>query len=184
MVTKRRNVTIDVGAWGKGDALDRVRRELPGATWLIDLGGQVAVNGAGPNDGGWRVSIAHPDVRQQGVLDVVLREGSISTSAGSERDRHVRGRRIAHHLDPRTGQPVAFNGSVSVWHAEGLVADALSTALYVMGPAQGLRWAEAHGLAACFLERSGTGVSPLMTSEFRARMSPRAVRGLGELSGS
>lgn len=183
-VTKRRNVRIDVGAWGKGDALDRVRRAFPDVTWLIDLGGQVAVNGAGPDGKGWRLSIADPKVREQGVMDVWLRGGSISTSAGSERDLHVRGRRIAHHLDPRTGEPVTFNGSVSVWHADGLVADALSTALYVMGPAQGLRWAEEHGVAACFLEGSGTEVRSLMTSEFRMRMSPRAVTAGGERRGS
>ena len=46
---------------------------------------------------------------------------------------------------------MTFGGSVTVWHRRALVADILSTALFVMGPDEGLRWAEARGLAACYL---------------------------------
>ncbi len=46
---------------------------------------------------------------------------------------------------------MAFDGSVTVWHRRALVADILSTALFVMGPDEGLRWAEARGIAACYL---------------------------------
>ena len=77
--------------------------------------------------------------------------GSLSTSAGSERDLVVNGVRVGHIFDPRTGRPATFNGSVTVWHERGLAADALSTALYVMGPEAGLRWAAARGIAACYL---------------------------------
>ena len=77
--------------------------------------------------------------------------GSLSTSAGSERDLVVNGERVGHIFDPRTGRPATFNGSVTVWHERGLAADALSTALYVMGPEEGLRWARRQGIAACYL---------------------------------
>jgi thiamine biosynthesis lipoprotein len=83
-------------------------------------------------------------------MNLTLTSGSLSTSSGSERDRWVRGTRVGHILDPHTGSPAPFRGSVSVWHESALVADVLSTALYVMGPRKGLSWAEARGIAAVF----------------------------------
>jgi thiamine biosynthesis lipoprotein ApbE len=46
---------------------------------------------------------------------------------------------------------------VSVWHSSGLIADILSTALFVMGPVDGLAWAENRGLAACYLDVDPAG---------------------------
>jgi thiamine biosynthesis lipoprotein len=150
-VTRRADVAIDVGAFGKGEALDRLEERLGDQPWLVDFGGQVSVHGVPPGRGGWPVSIAHPLDRQRAYVEVTLSAGSLSTSAGAERDLVVSGRRIAHHLDPRTGGPVAFDGSVTVWHRRALVADILSTALFVMGPDEGLQWAESRGIAACYL---------------------------------
>ena len=150
-VTRRADVAIDVGAFGKGEALDRLEQRLGDQPWMVDLGGQVSVHGVPPGRGGWPVSIAHPLDRQRATVEVTLRAGSLSTSAGSERDLFVDGRRISHHLDPRTGGPVTFDGSVTVWHRRALVADILSTALFVMGPDEGLRWAESRGIAAGYL---------------------------------
>jgi thiamine biosynthesis lipoprotein len=83
----------------------------------------------------------------------------------------VRGRRIAHHLDPRTGRPATFNGSVTVWHESALVADTLSTALYVMGPADGLRWATAQHIAVCYLVSGESRVIRRATADFQALLS-------------
>jgi thiamine biosynthesis lipoprotein len=166
--TRRRPVRIDPGAFGKGEALDRAARVLGGRPWMLDLGGQVAVEGKLPGEDGWPVDIAHPHDRSRAVLSITMRSGSLSTSGGSERDRFAAGRRISHHVDPRTGEPTSFVGSVTVWHPSGFVADVLSTALFVMGPAEGLSWAEARGFAACYLEADAAGrVTPTMTAAFR-----------------
>lgn len=149
-LTKRGEVTVDAGAFGKGDALDRVEAALGNGPWLIDLGGQVSVGGPGPA-GGWTVAIAHPLYRDRPYRHAQLREGSLATSGGSERDVTAGGVRISHIFDPRTGRPATFDGSVTVWHRSGLAADALSTALFVMGPEEGLRWAAAHDVAAMYL---------------------------------
>ena len=61
-----------------------------------------------------------------------------------------------------------------MWHASAVVADALSTALYVMGPEEGLLWAERHTVAACYLVPAGVQVVTRMTAEFRALLSPPA----------
>ena len=133
-MTRRDDATIDVGAFGKGEALDRVEAALGAGAWLVDLGGQVTVGGPQPDDTAWIVDVAHPTARNTAQLQVSMREGSLSTSGGSERDLLVDGTRIAHHLDPRTGQPATYTGSVTVWHRSGLAADVLTTALYVQPP--------------------------------------------------
>ena len=155
-VVRRAEVLLDPGAFGKGEALDRVRRlarSRGDPPWLIDLGGQVMTWGAPPGEPGWDVEIADPDRRSTPVLSIRLDSGSLATSGGSERDTRVGDRRVAHILDPGTGTGASFRGSVVVWHPRALVADIVSTALYVMGPEPGLTWAEERNLAACFLDR-------------------------------
>jgi thiamine biosynthesis lipoprotein len=115
------------------------------------------VHGYPPGKSGWNVAIARPERRDRPALTLELRSGSLSTSSSSEQPGHI--------LDPRTRMPVEFNGSVIAWHERGLVADILSTALFVMGPEKGLVWANARGLAACFLipAREGLTIRPTRT---------------------
>jgi len=84
----------------------------------------------------------------------------------------VDGARVSHIFDPRTMRPAGFEGSVTVWHRRGLAADALSTALFVMGPDEGLRWAEARGIAALYLvPAQGGAVRAAATRAFSERFS-------------
>ena len=151
--TRLAAVTLDAGGFGKGEALDRVReaeRDRPGA-WLIDFGGQVAVSGE-PVAGAWSVAVAHPTRRDTPVLELLLAAGSLATSGGSERDLVLEsGARFGHIIDPRTGRPVSRSASVTAWHEDAFAADVLSTALYVMGPEEGLAWAGDYGFAVCFV---------------------------------
>ena len=87
------------------------------------------------------------------MIEIFLEEGSVATTGGSERDMVIDANtRIGHVIDPRTGSTVSYPSSVTVWHQDALVADILSTALYVMGPDDALPWAEARGIAAYFLK--------------------------------
>jgi thiamine biosynthesis lipoprotein len=135
---------IEEGAFGKGYAIDRMLALQPSVT-MIDFGGQIAVRGP------LEVSIADPADREHPALALELRDASISTSSGSEKTFDVDGRRFSHILDPRTGEALPPRGSVSVIAREALTADILSTALYVMGEDDGLRWADANGVAAIFI---------------------------------
>lgn len=170
-ITRTADVIIDCGAFGKGEALERLRSPAcaTDTPWLVNLGGQIAVNGVRPGSGGWDVSIAHPRLREKPALHIRMDSGSLSTSGGSERDLNVSGRNVGHILDPRTGQPVDFAGSVTAWNESALVADILSTALYVMGPDEGLDWAEARGLAACYILPAAQGIEYRATGNFRKR---------------
>ena len=153
-VTRRLNATLDAGAFGTGEALRRLMLDDgAGGPWMVDVGGQIAVSGSSAA-GVWRVAVAHPARRDESALEIALAGGSLATSGGSERSYDVEGQSVGHILDPRTGQPVQRPESVSVWHEDPLAADVLSTALYVMGPQAGLRFADANGLAALFLARA------------------------------
>ena len=171
-LVRRAEVLLDPGAFGKGEALDRVRR-LAGSRgdppWLIDLGGQIMTWSTPPGEPGWQVEMADPHRRKESALSVRVTGGSLATSGGSERDTRAGDRRVAHILDPRTGTGASFRGSVAVWHRRALVADILSTTLYVMGPESGLAWAEERDLAACFLDR------PRIDGE-RTKLRVRATR--------
>lgn len=173
-LTRRADVRIDVGGFGKGEALDRVARRFPATPWMIDLGGQVSVGAPHPSGNGWTVDIAHPSDRERTAMQITLRSGSLSTSGSSERDQEVNGVRVGHILDPRTGSPAAYRGAVVVWHERALVADMLSTALYVMGPETGVRWAASRGLAVCYLTDAASGVRTLMTDAFASIVVPPA----------
>ena len=164
-VTRRAEVMLDAGAFGKGEALRRVATTFASdPSWMVDLGGQIAVSGqAGAM--AWSVAIAHPRYRDRAVLEVDLATGSIATSGVSERSQVIEGRWVAHILDPRSGEPVHRAFSVSVWSPDALTADILSTALYVMDIETGLPYANQHGVAALFLE-------PMGPDDQRVRLRP------------
>ncbi|HVG24603.1 MAG TPA: FAD:protein FMN transferase [Thermoanaerobaculia bacterium] len=128
---------FEAGAFGKGYALDRMLALTKGPA-LIDFGGQLIVRGM------HEVAIAAPADRAKPVLALTLSDASLSTSSGSEQPGHI--------YDPRTGQSLPARGSVSVIARDALTADILSTALYVMGEEEGLRWADANGIAAIFID--------------------------------
>ena len=174
-LTRRAAVTLDVGAFGKGEALDRATALLSGTSFLIDLGGQVTVGEPGPHGQPWTVDVAHPARRDQLAFSLSVRHGSVATSGGSERDVVVGGRRVSHILDPRSGQPSLFDGSVTVWHERGLAADVLSTALYVMGPGKGLPWAASRGLSVAFLIPDPEGVRIAETAAFASLRSGESL---------
>lgn len=139
---------FEEGGFGKGYALDRMMALTTGDA-VLNFGGQIAVRGA------QQVSIAHPLHRDRPLVDLTLRDASLSTSSGSEKAFVVNGRHFSHLIDPATGQALPPRGSVSVIDRSALRADALSTALFVMGPERGLAWARAHGVVAIFISESG-----------------------------
>ncbi|MDT8436607.1 MAG: FAD:protein FMN transferase [Gemmatimonadota bacterium] len=141
---------LDAGGFGKGAALREAASALVaagGISALLDFGGQLLAVGD-PPAGGWPAAAAHPSRRDSAVVRLRLRRGSLATSGASERGIEVDGDRFGHLLDPRTGRPAPAWGSVTVAADDPLAADAIATALFVMGPAEGSRWLEESGVDA------------------------------------
>jgi thiamine biosynthesis lipoprotein len=159
---------IDSGGFGKGEALDRALVELErrGVTAArLNFGGQISAFGGGPFA---EVSVAEPrNGSARELCSFLPGDGSVSTSGVSEKPGHI--------VDPRTGKPAAFTGSVTVVADTGLRADALSTALFVLGPEPGLDFANRRGIAALFVvARSGGGWDLLASRRF-PRISPKEI---------
>lgn len=180
----REDAWIDAGAFGKGLALGRARDRLRGdgmGSALLDFGGQLVAWGPGPEDGScWRVGVADPRERHEPVARLRLCDTSAATTSGSERFVVVEGRERAHVLDPRSGRPAPAWGSVTVVHPDPMTADILSTALFVMGPEAGLRWARDRGIAALFLEIAEESLTLSATSSMEPLLMERAPAGAGE----
>lgn len=136
---------IEEGGFLKGYALDAARSAAEprgAASGLLDFGGQLLAWGRASE-----VDVAHPRRRNEPLLRLLLTNASLATSGCSERGRHI--------LDPRTGFPSPDWGSVTVVAPSAFDADVLSTALFVMGPAQGFEWATSRRWAAAFLSHDG-----------------------------
>jgi thiamine biosynthesis lipoprotein len=153
-------VGIDLGGIGKGYALDAALRVLVARgveTALLDFSGQILVHGRGPDEGGWRIGVTGPDDRDRSRESVLIPSGSLASSGNGERSVTGPNGPVGHILDPKTGAPAVFAGTVTVLAQDGVTADALSTALFVMGPERGTGWAEEHHLDVVYLWRGPRG---------------------------
>ncbi len=135
---RRDGMGIDLGGIAKGFALERARAALADAgvrNAMVDLGGNVALLGAGPA-GGWRIAVRDPEVAEATLGVLTLAAGdTVSTSGNYARDFAAEGWRTPSHVfDPRTRRPVRGDVAVTVWSRDATAADALSTAFLVLGP--------------------------------------------------
>lgn len=138
-ITLRRPLLLDLGAAAKGLAIDLAAQSLRDRTnFLIDAGGDLYAGGHNVRGNPWSIGIRHPRAANQVIETVHLSDAAICTSGDYERGNHL--------LDPRTGEPAAALASVSVVAPSALVADVLATAAWVLGPEEGLRLLERHGV--------------------------------------
>ncbi|MEP3481723.1 MAG: FAD:protein FMN transferase [Fuerstiella sp.] len=132
-------VQLDPGAIGKGYALDQARHwmtTLPDTPddFLIHGGHSSLVAVGQHNDlGGWPVGIGNPLLTQKRLGTLLLKNAAMSTSGSNIQFFRHDGQRYGHILDPRTGWPVQDSLSVTVIAPSAMLADVLSTALFVLG---------------------------------------------------
>jgi thiamine biosynthesis lipoprotein len=172
-------IKCDLSAIAKGYGVDLVARTISGlghANYLVEVGGELRARGRKLDGRPWRVGIERPGAAARITHQlVVLFDMSLATS-GDYRDYYEIGdQRISHTIDPRAGRPIAHRlASVSVLHPEAVWADALATALNVMGPKDGSAWAEAHDIPALFLVREdGGGFRSVATTAFASLLDPK-----------
>lgn len=144
-VTLLRPLLLDLGGVAKGLAVDLAARELaPFEHYAIDAGGDVFVAGRNVDDEPWAIGIRHP--RSPGTLAETVRVSDAAVCTSGDYERRQPGANDGHHiLDPRTRASVAGVASVSVRAPRAIVADALATAAFVMGPADGMAWIGRQG---------------------------------------
>ncbi|MGZ8304253.1 MAG: FAD:protein FMN transferase [Telluria sp.] len=164
-------VQLDLSSVAKGFAVDQLARRLEasGIThYLVEVGGELRGSGMKPDGQPWWVALEGVPGGDSGEVIVALHGLSVATSGDYRQHFRHNERRVSHTLDPRTGYPIRNRvASVTVLHPECMAADALSTAMSVLGPDEGLAFAEKHRLAARFLLRDPGGVTEVTSSAFR-----------------
>lgn len=152
---------IDLGGIAKGYAADRaieILREYGIERAVISLGGNVYVLGQRDRANPWKVGIQDPDDKTKTHGTLAVSDCSIVTSGDYERYFEQDGVRYHHIFDPSTGLPGNTGvRSVTVVCKSSTKADAYSTALFLMGPEQGMEFYRAQGgFEAVFLLADGT----------------------------
>lgn len=144
-ITLLRPLILDLGAVAKGFAIDLAARELaPFGSYLIEAGGDVYVAGRNPEGKSWQVGIRHP--REPDALMDVLRPSDVAVCTSGDYERVADGAEGHHILDPRTGHAAPAVASVTVVAATAMVADALGTAAFVLGPERGIEFLADQGV--------------------------------------
>lgn len=174
----RPGVQLDFSAIAKGYAVDRIWELLSKAglaAYLVDVGGEVRTRGRRADGRDWSIGVENPD--GSGVAEAVpLREAAIATSGDYRNFFEYEGRRYSHVLDPRTGWPVSHElTAVSVISTTTVMADALATALLVLGPETGLALAEHEQIAARLVVRSTDGLTVLRTPAFETALAGNRI---------
>ena len=132
---------IDLGAIAKGYAVDSasaVLKEKGIENFLVNAGGDLKVSGSKEKGVPWIVGIQHPRLPSQMVAKLSPRQAGVATSGDYEKFFIERGERYHHLLNPSTGTPARECQSVTVMAPSAMAADALATAVFVLGPKKGL----------------------------------------------
>lgn len=178
---------LDLSAIAKGWAVDRVSEDLTNAGYtnhLVEIGGEVRTAGHSSAGDPWRIAIERPPAQSDtsgaersnetlppGLQQVLeFTNGALATSGDYRNYWERDGTRYSHTIDPRTGRPVEHAvASASVFHKSCALADAYATALMVLGPDDGLHWANQNDLAALLLAYREDSLVALPSTAFRDR---------------
>lgn len=136
--TERRSITIDLGGYGKGYALDRMAELL--REWEVDcallhsgMSTALALEPP-PNEAGWPITISHP--LSQAIIKTLTLSNVALSGSGLQKGRHI--------IDPRTGRAVTHTQSAWAVADSAARADALSTAFMVMQREETESYFEVH----------------------------------------
>lgn len=141
----RPGMGLDLGGAAKGYAVDEAVKKLneSGITaGIVNAGGDLRAFGMKPDGSSWHIGIQDPRHRDRIIGSILLDNMALVTSGDYERYIVHEGVRYHHIIDPKTGWPARGCMSVSVASPWALDADILSTALFVLGPKEGMELLE------------------------------------------
>ena len=148
-------MSLDVGAVAKGWSVEQVAKNAP-AGMLISVGGNVRATGPKDTKGTpWVVGIQDPRDATKNLHTLYVTEGSLVTSGDYQRTYAVNGEFYHHIIDPATLYPGTFWSSVTILCEDSGLADALSTALFLMDQEEGQKLLDQFDAKALWVDREG-----------------------------
>ncbi len=164
-------IYIDLSAIAKGYAVDRVGLLLEShgiVNYMVEIGGELRLKGYNAINKPWRIAIEKPTAGNRAIQKVLpLSNISLATSGDYRNYFEFEGVRFSHTIDPRLGMPITHKlASVTILSDTTMRADALATALMVLGVEQGFGLAEKENIAALFIIKTEGGFIEKATSSF------------------
>lgn len=176
-VTKTQPLVLDLSAIAKGFGVDKVAGLLEYAgfsNFMVEIGGELKLKGNSPRGTPWRIAIEEPDPTGQRSVHraVTISDAGMATSGDYRNFFEVDGKRYSHTIDPKTGYPITHTlASVTVIADTSAYADALATALNVMGPERGMKLAESQDLAVYMIIKTQSGFESVWSPGFQVYLS-------------
>ena len=171
-LTKTKPVYVDLSGIAKGYGVDAVARALDDlgvSRYLVEVGGEIRTRGDKPGDQPWRIAVEKPVSNERSVQRIIeLDDSAVATSGDYRNYFESDGKRYSHTIDPRTGRPITHHlVSVTVITADCMTADALATAIDVMGPDAGFAMAERENLAVYLVVKTPEGFETRVSTAFQ-----------------
>lgn len=157
-IKKKIPIRLNLSAIAKGFAVDKIAEHLDKkgfAAYLIEVGGELRFKGNKPDGVGWKIAIETPAAGDRQPHRVIgVSNNSIATSGDYRNFYEIKGRHYSHTIDPVTGRPVTHNlASVTIIDKNTAYADALATAIMVMGFERGYEFCKLNKIPAYFIIR-------------------------------
>jgi thiamine biosynthesis lipoprotein len=169
-------LSIDLSAIAKGYAVDQIAfllEEYGIRNYVVEIGGELRTAGTRADGKPWRIGIEQPDPTLPIEFIIIPRNAAVATSGDYRNFYMLDERRISHTIDPVTARPVSHDlASVSVIAPSAALADALATALMVLGAERGHEFARAQNIAALFITRLHSQAGETLRSQMTPAFEP------------
>ena len=156
------DMRLDLGGIAKGYAVDQalaVLRKHGIARALVDAGGDIGLGDPPPERRGWLIGVSPLEPGEPPSRFLWLSRVAIATSGDTHQFVQIDGVRYSHIVDPRTGLGLTDHSTVTIIAPDCTTADALASAVSVLGPERGLKLVEATPGAAAFIVRAPEGTA-------------------------
>ncbi|WP_447738394.1 FAD:protein FMN transferase [Aeromonas veronii] len=163
---------VDLSAIAKGFGVDKVAEyleSLGARNYLVEIGGELRINGVNGKGNPWRVAIEKPTAGTGTVQEVIVPgDNGVATSGDYRNYYELDGQRFSHTIDPRSGKPIQHRlVSVTVIHPSCMTADGLATVFMVMGTEKSLAYANERGLAIFVITKTDNGFEEAYSDAFK-----------------
>jgi len=168
---------IDLSSIAKGYGVDKAAEYLSANgynNFMVEVGGEVRTSGKNSEIKNWKIGISNPIDKSKIVKVISLEQDALATSGDYYNYFEYKGKIYSHTINPVTGYPVTHNlVSVSVIHNSCMYADGYATAIGVMGPEKGLKFAKKMKLPVYLISRKNDSLIHSFTKQFEKYLKNR-----------